>query len=260
MGRAAARSQTPTRVPFVIARAKSTAGTGKIRGMLWKDGEAPGAEDPYTQRPETEGEKAGLPEEARGRAARDKRPRAVRETKLAMPRRRTEATTEQEVASSDPNYTPAASLDDLAEVGDLKTWWDQPGHWGAESSFQGFGRADKLLDKELVEVHLRRAVVEVLALRDAGKLSEWAMRKWAEGSGEALRAALKTPVTVAEEGRSPSLGGDASAIVAQLTSAEEGEADSPAEVSLDEARELVKSWDSSWKEIVLDTEAKFAVS
>ena len=238
--------------------APAQAGSG-LRSKLWKGGDAPGPEDPYTQRPEPEDPASNLPQEAaqQSRSARDRTPRPVRETRLAMPPRRTEATTEKEVGSLDPHYEPAKSIDDLVEVEPLDKWWDQPGHWGPESQFQGFGRAVKVLEKEVVEVYLRRAVVEVLALKQAGKLSEWATKKWAEGSRAALNAALETPITVGE-GASASLGGDAAAVVEQLTR-EADEAEVSESISMEEAQEMIKAWDPSWKDIVLDNEAKFAV-
>lgn len=258
--RASSCSGLPSRAPFAFTRAISTttpAPADGLRGKLWKDGDSPGPEDPYTQRPEPE-EPSNTPQEALQRGGiRDRTPRPVRETRLAMPPKRTEATTEKEIGAADPNYTPATSLEDLVEVDPVEKWWEQPGHWGPESQFQGFGRADKVLDKEVVEVYLRRAVVEVLALKKAGKLSEWATKKWAEGPRVALNAVLETSVNAGEG--EPSLGGDASAIVEQLTG-ENVEAEIPERISLEEAQEMVKAWEPSWKDIVLDTEAKFAVS
>lgn len=257
--RASSCSAVPSRTPFASVRAISTTTPAHgIREKLFKGGEAPGPEDPYTQRAEPEDPTTNLPQEALQQTRRDRTPRALRETRLAMPPKRTEATTEKELGAVDPNYTPATSLDDLVEIELVEKWWEQPGHWGPESQFRGFGRAEKLVDREVVEVYLRRAVVEMLALKQAGKLSEWATKKWAEGPRVALNAALETPI-VAEAGGASSLGGDGAAIVEQLTR-ENDEAEVPERVSLEEAQEMVKAWDPSWKEIVLDTEAKFAVS
>jgi len=256
--RASSCSAVPGRTPFATVRAISTTTPAHgLRDKLFKGGDAPGPEDPYTQRLEPEDATTNLPQEALQQTRRDRTPRALRETRLAMPPKRTEATTEKEVGAVDPNYTPATSLDDLVEIEPVDKWWDQPGHWGPESQFRGFGRAEKLVDREVVEVYLRRAVVEVLALKQAGKLSEWATKKWAEGPRVALNAALETPI-VAEDGGAASLGGDGAAIVEQLTR-ENDEAEIPERVSLEEAQEMVKAWDSSWKDIVLDTEAKFAI-
>ena len=262
--RAGSCSAAPSRAPFAFTRAISTTTPGQaggLRGKLWKGGDSPGPEDPYTQRPEPE-DPSNLPreavEQARSGGIRDKTPRPVRETRLAMPHKRTEATAEKEIGSLDPHYEPATTIEDLVEVEPLEKWWEQPGHWGAESQFQGFGRADKVVDKEIVEVYLRRAVVEVLALKQAGKLSEWATKKWAEGPRVALNAALETSITVGDDG-SASVGGDAAAVVEQLTGEIDG-AEVLERISLEEAQEMIKAWDRSWKDIVLDNEAKFAVS
>ena len=252
------RRAASNRAPFALSRAISTTTPVRnLRSKLWKDGEAPGPEDPYQQRPDPE-DPSSLPEEALRlrEAGGSLRARSLRETGLAMPPTRTEAITEEKVSAADPSYTPANSLEELEEIEPLKTWWDQPGHWGPESQFVGFGRAEKVLDVEVVEVYLRRAVVEVLALKQAGKLSEWAVKRWAEGSRTALDATLESPITVT--GTDASVGGNSSAIVDQLTGPQE-DAEVPLRLSAEEAREMVKTWDPSWKEVALDIQAKFAV-
>ncbi|TFB06679.1 hypothetical protein CCMA1212_000417 [Trichoderma ghanense] len=249
------------RPSFAAARAISTSSpaqsknTDWIRGKLWK-GEAPGPADPYTQRMEPEAQ-SNLPEEAldSSRPGRDKTPAAVRESRLALPGRRTEAAAEKELQASDPTYVPAADAEGLEEVGTLSTWWEQPGHWGEESEFKGFGSAVKVVDKEVLEVHLRRAVVEALALKQAGVFSEWATKKWSEG-GE-LDEALAAQVEV-QDGKA-TLKGDASAIAEALTSEVEEAESSATGVTVEEAREMLKSWDSSWKNIALDNPLRFAL-
>lgn len=223
--------------------------TQDIRGKLWQ-GEAPGPEDPYTQRPEpVEEPSSKLPSEPR-----PARVQTRGSSRLALPPKRTEAYAEKDLLSNDPTYTPATTLEDLAVAPTLKNWWDQPGHWGDESRFAGFAKVGKVVERDAVEVHLRRAVVEVLALQQAGKLSEWSTKKWATGDAG---AALSVSISVAEDGTA-SLTEDASAITEQLTAAE-AESRPAKNFSPEEVKQL-RQWDSSWQNMVLNDEVKFAVS
>jgi len=176
---------------------------------------------------------------------------------LVLPPRRTEALTEKELTHNDPTYTPATSIEDLEVAPTLKNWWNQPGHWGEESGFVGFAKAGRVVEEEILEVYLRRAVVEVLALDQAGKLSEWSTKKWSEGTLETLQQTLSASVTVAEDGTA-SVSGDVSAIVEQLVSDVE-DTSVPERISLEEAQSLTRQWDQSWKNLVLNTETKFAI-
>ncbi|OAA50619.1 Ribosomal protein L50, mitochondria [Metarhizium rileyi] len=254
-------SPTPYRTPFAACRAISTTrvtrgkNTEWVRGKLWKD-EAPGSEDPYTQRAEPE-DPSNLPEEAlRFQHRPDKTPRPVLESRLTLPPKRTEAVSEKEVNSSDPTYVPATEAEGLEEIGALNTWWDQDGHWGEESEFRGFGSPEKIVDKDVVEVYLRQAVVEALALRETGAFPEWATKKWREGPRSELDQVLAVDVQV--QGSQPLLKGDVSAIVQNLT-AEDNEMKTTEKIFPEEAREMVKTWDASWKNIVLDDQLKFAL-
>ncbi|UNI22803.1 hypothetical protein JDV02_008657 [Purpureocillium takamizusanense] len=252
---------TAARPSFAATRVISTtcAARGKntewVRGKLWK-GEAPGPEDPYTQRPEPE-DSSNLPEQAlEYQPQSDKTPAAILATRLALPPKRTEATPEAQLQSSDPTYVPATEAEGLEEISTTKTWWDQPGHWGAESEFDAFGSAAKVTDKRIVEVYLRRAVVELLALQESGVFADWAMKRWNEGDRNALDSTLAVDIHV-QDGKA-SLKGDVSSLSQSLT-ADLEEADLPERVTLDEAKEIVKAWDPAWKSIALDEQAKFVV-
>jgi hypothetical protein len=201
---------------------------------------------------------SNLPEEAfENRPRQDKTPAVVRDSRLALPSRRTEAPTEKELQSADPTYVPATDAEGLEEIGVLSTWWEQPGHWGEESTFKGFGSTEKIVEKEVLEVYLRRAVVEALALQQTGVFSEWATKKWSEGgSRNELEQALALQVEV-QDGKA-TLKGDASSVVEVLTN-ESSEAEATSRVSVEEAKEMIKSWDPSWKSIALDNSLRFAV-
>lgn len=260
---AVAPSTSVNRIPFAArAAALSTSSPARIgkntewvRGKLWK-GEAPGPEDPYTQRPEPVDE-SNLPEEAlEYQPRRDRTPRAIKESRLALPPKRTEAATEEEIQSVDPSYTPATTIDGLEEIEPLKTWWEQPGHWGEESDFRGFGSADKVQDKAVLEVYLRQALVEALSLQEAGLLEGLVAKKWRPSDRSELDQTLAVDLQV-QDGKA-TLKGDVSAVTGRLTS----EAEQPEEVakiSVEEAQEIVKAWDASWKTVTLNDHLKFAV-
>ncbi|KAF4983919.1 hypothetical protein FZEAL_796 [Fusarium zealandicum] len=259
---AVAPSTSANRVPFVARAALSTstpahAPPGKntqwIRSKLWK-GEAPGAEDPYTQRVEPE-DQSNLPAEAKDFQPR-RTPQAVQKSRLVLPPSRTEAVTEEEIQAIDPTYTPATTIEGLEEVESLKTWWERPGHWGEESEFKGFGGVDRVQDKAVLEVYLRQAVVETLALQEAGSLEELVAKKWPAAGRSELDETLAVDLQV-QDGKA-TLKGDLSAVTGRLTT----EAEAPeqvAKISLEEAQEIVKAWDASWKSITLNDHLKFAI-
>ncbi|VUC28579.1 unnamed protein product [Clonostachys rosea] len=252
---ASASSKPLPRLPFAASRTLSTtAPVCDLRSKLWK-GPAPGPEDPYTQRPEPEEPLSNLPEEA---ISIPRHPISVAKWRLSLPPKRTEATTEKELAANDPTYTPALTLEELEEIPALDKWWDQPENWGKESEFRGFGKAEKEVERTIIEVQTRRAVVEVLSLQQENKLAEQLVKKWPEGSREALEQALAVEI-VGEDGKF-SLKGDVSSVVSHLTqhAGSLGEESSP-RITLEEAAGIQEKWDPKWKEIALNDETKFAI-
>ncbi|XWW98417.1 hypothetical protein V2A60_006417 [Cordyceps javanica] len=255
----------------------STKNTEWVRSKLWKDGEAPGAADPYTQRPDDVPEDSAvtrLPREALDAASTtdpsDRRPLAVRRSRLPFPAGRNEAATPEEVAATDPAYEPATSLEDLAEMGTLSEWWEQPGHWSELDEFAAFASAEKVTDKAAIEVYYRRALVEVLALQETGALGAWAAQKWPEGSREDLDAALAVEIVAQDGAASAMLKGDVAAVAARLqqtpeaaatttTTTAEGATARPERISGEEAAEMIKAWDPSWKGIAVNDQMKFAL-
>ncbi|KAG5985832.1 hypothetical protein E4U43_005854, partial [Claviceps pusilla] len=235
-----------------------------VREKLWK-GEAPGPEDPYTQRPEPE-EPSNLPEEAFQRPRSDKTPAAILHSRLTLPPRRTEAASEKEAALADPSYIPATDAQGLEETSTLKTWWDQPGHWGEESLFRGFGSSEKVADRNVIEVYLRQSVIEALSLKQQQQLgqeqqtgsSDWSVQKWRQVSRSELDRVLGADLVV-QDGRA-SLGGDDAAFISQsLVVKEADEADdAAAKITPEEAREMVRTWNPTWKEVVVDEQLKFS--
>lgn len=253
------------RAPFAAVYFMSTTRSAQnkntewVRSKLWK-GEAPGPEDPYTQRTEPENV-SNLPDEAlEAYRSIDRTPKELRDTRLVMPPKRTEAATEDELKSTDPSYVPAEDASELEEIAIPKTWWDEPGHWGEESQFKGFASSNKVVNGGLIEMLLRRALIEVLALKEAGVFSEWAAKRWRPGSRAELDQALSVGIQM-NDGRAV-LNGDAGAVVASVMAENEAEVDQMAMASMpsvEEATELIKGWDPSWLNVPLDDEMKFAV-
>ncbi|KAJ6785350.1 hypothetical protein PWT90_07521 [Aphanocladium album] len=241
----------------------STKNTEWVRSKLWKDGDAPGAADPYTQRPDEVPEDSAvtrLPRAAlEGTDPADKRPYAVRSSRLPFPAARSEAATPKDAGAHDAAYKPATTLDELAEVGTLSEWWDQPGHWSELDQFAAFASPDKVADRATIEVYYRRALVEALALQETGALGEWATQKWAEGSREDLDAALAVEI-VAQEGGAV-LKGEVAAIADSIKQVADSEAGvtRPERISGEEAAALIEAWDPSWKDIAVNDQIKFAL-
>ena len=225
-----------------------------IRKQLWK-GEAPGAEDPYTQRPEPE--PTSLPNEALEVSQGDRRPGAVRNTRLVLPPTHSEALTEKEIESVATDYIPATTIEDLEEIQPLKTWWEQPGHWGEESEFQGFGRAVKVQDQAVLEVYLRQALVESLSYQQRGLLEEYAAKKWPMGKRSHLDRTLAVSIRFENNGQ-PMLNTHFRVVTEELKARPDEER---VEISPEEAKEMLNALDPSWKKATLGNDhLKFAVS
>ncbi|KAJ4009702.1 hypothetical protein NW752_009289 [Fusarium irregulare] len=249
------------RVPFVARATFSTSTpvnaldskTQWIRKQLWK-GEAPGAEDPYTQRPEPE--PTSLPNEALEASQGDRRPGAVRNTRLVLPPTHSEALTEKEVESVATDYIPATTIEGLEEIEPLKTWWEQPGHWGEESEFQGFGKAVKVQDQAVLEVYLRQALVESLSYQQRGLLEEYAAKKWPMGKRSHLDRTLAVSIRFENNGQ-PMLNTHFRVVTEELKARPDEER---VEISPEEAKEMLNALDPSWKKAFLGNDhLKFAI-
>lgn len=163
---------------------------------------------------------------------------------------------------TDPDYVPAETTDGLEWVGGLDNWWEDGKNWPASMDYAGFGRTEKITDPAVLEVLVRRAVVEALAVsKGAG---EDALRaSWPVGGSSQQTAALEVGIEVSEDGAAE-LTGDATTLVEGLTTTAEGEQSLDSgdlDISPEQAREFLKSWDRSWKQISLeDPRLRFAVS
>ena len=178
------------------------------------------------------------------------------------------------------DYVPAKTAEGLEEVGGLEGWWDVEGNLGDADRLRVFSEravGGKVTEPSVLEVLVRQAVVEGLVVQ--GKEGELLMGRWgaAVDKGAMVRAG-GVAVKVAENG-DVTLDGDLGAVLEGLKAdaeeavaqeavpeiAEEGETEqvelAPEELlTAEEATEMIKSWDRTWRKIPLtDPSLKFAV-
>ncbi|KAG6215928.1 hypothetical protein E4U50_006747 [Claviceps purpurea] len=258
------------------------ASTGWLGKKIWK-GEPSGSKDAHTQLAAP----SNLPDEALERLPTDSLPEAILRTRLALPPNLIEITPEEDAAANDATYVPATDISELVSTSPFSTWWDQPGHWGEESEFRGFASVEKVTDKSVMEVYLRQATIEALSLRQQQEslpsAAGWVTKKWREVSRSDLDQILAAELVVQNGQASVGLG-DA-ALIAQRLVVEEAEAEAEtaaevqdeaqsdeaeidevaetngvaARITPEEAQEMAKAWDASWKDLVVDEQLKFAI-
>ncbi|KAL8367113.1 hypothetical protein RB595_000432 [Gaeumannomyces hyphopodioides] len=170
----------------------------------------------------------------------------------------------------DVTYTPAVTGDGLEMVGGLDGWWDREGHWSGRLGFAPFfaGGAARVTDAAALEVIVRRAAVEALAVRAAaagpakeghGEAEVTLTGRWAVGGREAVVRALGVSLEVASDGKARLATESAAHLVADL--AADAEDAGPDALDAGEAAALVETWDPSWKTMSLDDVAlKFAIA
>jgi len=255
----------------------------RLREALWK-GPAPGPEDPYAQpashayseeQRDIEAYEAELAELQSqkydfGEPEPAKTPKPFSRLKVAN--KRIFAPREKDATG----YSPAATAEGLEEIGGFEGWWDREGHWGPESVYVPYAPVARVENPDALEVLLRQAVLEALAVRQLPEgAEEKLLEQWAMPSNGALHRALKLTLTVGEDG-SASVEGQTDKVLQELFkySAKQakraavaraaGNPDSLTEptlfISEESARTFVESFNDSWKEISLaDPRLKFAV-
>lgn len=248
----ATRSASCSQIP--LRAFTTTSPNAGIREKLWKGGDAPGSKDPYTEKPADETTTPAVKE----RSGLSWKQRYIAASPIIVPQVRNHAATEQQ-AEENPMYEPAKTMDDLVETPPLKEWWEQPGHWDHVNHFRAFAPKEKTESKEVVEVFLRRAVGEALALREAGKLAEWCGgRKWNPPPRGGLHS-FKAQIEVVDGVASVKNGSEIMEALEDKFSKHVWR-HVKEWLTPEKAQSMVKHWDNDWKEIRLDDELKFAVS
>ncbi|KAI5856684.1 ribosomal subunit 39S-domain-containing protein [Durotheca rogersii] len=167
---------------------------------------------------------------------------------------------------SDTGYMPALNAEGLKSVGGLLDWWNRSGNWDKSGDFSGFRPRRKVLDPAIIEVSVRRAVVEAFALIQAGR-EDKLMAAWPAGGQEDLQHSLAVGIDVAEGG-AVSLTGPVSSVLDALnrTADEvqptlEGAGEPSFVPSSEEAPKYKKAWGHGWKKVSLsDPRIRFAVT
>ncbi|KAI0401072.1 ribosomal subunit 39S-domain-containing protein [Xylaria palmicola] len=190
----------------------------------------------------------------------------ISEGPYSVPAPRIEAARAEEVI--DPGYVPATSADDLETVGGVTNWWNRRDNWDSAGDFVSFRPRQKIADPALIELSVRRAVVEAFALRAVGR-DEDLVAVWPTSASKAdLQGLVAYDVRATENGE-VTLGGDASAVAERLRWRDDevvpagGDESVPFHQALtsEEASALNQLSDPSWKSISLaDPRIRFAVT
>ncbi len=167
---------------------------------------------------------------------------------------------------TDMSYAPAETGDGLEKVGGLKGYWEDKSHWDRSNEIKVFGPERVITDPAVLEVTVRRAIVEALAVRgyEAGADAQLKLTdSWQLGGRQDGITALSVQISVADDG-SVRLEGNVEAVVSALEDpAPSSQTDLPWGTGLLDsasAQAVVQSWDASWKSLSLDDAVlKFAV-
>lgn len=201
------------------------------------------------------------------------------ETDLVLPPEEVEvAQRADELEADGVRYEPADSAHGLEVVGGLGGWFERDEHWGASARrYAGFAPTHRVADPALLELNVRRAVAEALAVAAAsaaaggsssGDKAPLLTGLWERGEREDAERALGLRLEVRGDGAVGVVAADAEGVVGALrwdpdasSAAAAGEEVGRQQFSPDEAREIVQTWDEGWKKISLhDAQLKFAVS
>lgn len=196
----------------------------------------------------------------------DTAPRKTRRRGIVVPGRARVATLQEDIV--DPDYVPAEDAAGLEEVGGLEDWWEKPEHWGPERQYHGFGPSEKVMDRAVLEVLTKRAVIEAVVLQrfSSNKIEPPTALTLTHGEEELL-GAVGADVVASEDGTVTLKNEQDYQRIwdnlsrAQPEEAEEISSSTEIQISAEKARELISSWDPSWKTLQLrDPVLKFYVS
>ena len=240
--------------------------TEKLRRKIWGTDNPPGAKDPY----------GGLSKFEKTKQ---------REQEQELEPREDRRPVSQEISA---DYQPADSWNGLEVVGDTAVMFRQ--QWEAEHQFEGFLPSHVMNDPAEITANVRRAIIEVLAQRQAGQSSDLPSAEYAEdltrnvklgyseagltldfGTQENFEYLIQSLAPAENELGEHEVPTDAEEEVAAERSTEDplknnnSESENGARQALTETsatsyEEVVEKWDASWLQIPLDNaEVKFAV-
>jgi len=179
------------------------------------------------------------------------------QTNLAIPPPLSSAPVPEDV--SDPDYVQAESGVGLEEVGGLASYWEEKSHWDPSIELEIFGPSKKTRHPAILEVVVRRAVVEALAMQASANEEESSpglAGTWSVGGPQGFSRAFSVKVAVADE--KATLEGDVKRLVDGLRSP--GVSDDSILIGSGEAQALLSSCGDNWKRVPLTDHAlKFAV-
>ncbi|KAI1427786.1 ribosomal subunit 39S-domain-containing protein [Xylaria sp. FL1777] len=180
-----------------------------------------------------------------------------------VPPERAEAARAEEVA--DATYTPASHATGLKTVGGLVDWWERRENWAAGGDFAGFRPREKVVEPQLIEAAVRRAVIEALALREVGRDDDLVGVWPTSGSKADLHRLLAWDVKSGTDGVVV-ISGDTASLAERLrwNDEEDGAIDYVAfseALTAEEVATLSQAWNPDWKAISLaDPRIRFAVT
>ncbi|KAI1446071.1 ribosomal subunit 39S-domain-containing protein [Annulohypoxylon stygium] len=167
--------------------------------------------------------------------------------------------TERADKVSDPSYKPALTDAGLQVVGGTRGWWGNSEHWPESANYVGFRPRVARRENGVLEVAVRRALVEAFALRGAGREDEL-VAKWPVGGEEEMEAALGVGMKVAADG-GVQLVGDVEAVLRALGEEVEMDQADRADLEAEKIEAYREAWGDEWKGVSLaDPRIKFAVT
>lgn len=165
-----ARTPTQTSRPYLCAsckhrstpfststlRAAKVPFTENLRRKIWGTDNPPGQADPYGD--------ASAFDQTKKRAKEIER-REAKEARQKASQRAAGANEGEEGMEASP-YEPATTWDELETVGGFEQWWKTK--WDPYHKFRGFLPRSVMKNNEAISVAVHRALVEVVALKQAG--------------------------------------------------------------------------------------------
>ncbi|KAI1104976.1 ribosomal subunit 39S-domain-containing protein [Jackrogersella minutella] len=185
----------------------------------------------------------------------DEEPQHHWETFVPPPQR---SYAERDDEVSDPSYVPAMTSEGLDKVGGLRDWWDREEHWSKDANFVGFKPKDKVAQPALIEIAVRRAVIEAFALRQAGREDDLVNAWPVSGEGD-VRRVLEIGIDVADG--AVVLTGDVSAVLDSFDPKNIPYNIEQSEASVEDPQKYTQAWGKDWKAVPLsDPRIKFAIT